>query len=358
MTQRAPRTILSRAVELWQRIRGWRRIRFTRGGLVFTMGAFAVGFAAINTGNNLLYLLLGAMLGFIAVSGWLSEQMIRRLRVRRKTPRGVTVGNPVRIEYTILNRKERLPTFALEISEKGLPGKAFLPSLPAGETLIIRSENRFVRRGVYPLGTLTLSTAFPFGLFHKERDLSLGGELVIWPRSDRKIHRPSTSGGDVLRLGRAAVGVAGPRGEYRGLRPFRPGDDPKDIHWRSTARLGEPIIREYERSDSDALWICLDLRGEPGDRAEEAVEIAASLAARAIQEGRRVGLSTWKVSLDQGHGPGQMERILNALARVDFRPGSPRVVSPANPARCVLVGLRGDVVAGYGDALIVGRTGP
>lgn len=358
MTERAPRTILLRAVELWQRIRGWRRIRFTRGGLVFTVGALAVGFAAINTGNNLLYLLLGAMLGFIAVSGWLSEQVIRQLRVRRKTPRGVTVGNPVRIEYTIRNRKERLPTFALELSEKGLPGKAFLPSLPAGETRTIRSENRFVRRGVYPLGTLTLSTAFPFGLFRKERDVSLGGELVIWPRSDRKIYRPSTAGGNVRRLGRAAVGVTGPRGEYRGLRPFRPGDDPKDIHWRSTARLGEPIIREYERSDSDALWICLDLRGEPGDRAEEAVEIAASLTARAIQEGRRVGLSTWKVSLDPGHGPGQMERILDALARVDFRPGSPRVVSPVSRARCVLVGLRGDAVAGYGDAVLVRREGP
>ncbi|MGB1780177.1 MAG: hypothetical protein ACPHQP_11530, partial [Longimicrobiales bacterium] len=70
--------------ETWARIRAWRRIRFTSGGVVFTVGTTAVGFAAMNTGNNLLYLLLGAMLGFIAVSGWLSEQAIRGLRVERR----------------------------------------------------------------------------------------------------------------------------------------------------------------------------------------------------------------------------------------------------------------------------------
>ena len=81
--------------ETWARIRAWRRIRFTSGGVVFTLGTIAVGFAAMNTGNNLLYLLLGSMLGFIAVSGWLSEQAIRGLRVERRAPRAVTVGQEI-----------------------------------------------------------------------------------------------------------------------------------------------------------------------------------------------------------------------------------------------------------------------
>ena len=67
----------------WRKLRAWRRISFTSGGLVFTIGALAVGFAAMNTGNNLLYLLLGSMLGFIAVSGWLSEQAIWNLGIER-----------------------------------------------------------------------------------------------------------------------------------------------------------------------------------------------------------------------------------------------------------------------------------
>ena len=55
-------------------------------------GALLLGFAAIGTGNNLLFLILGGMLGFITLSGWLSEQMIRRVQVRRRVPRGVVAG--------------------------------------------------------------------------------------------------------------------------------------------------------------------------------------------------------------------------------------------------------------------------
>ena len=106
----------------WRRLRAWRRFKFTKGGAVFTAGALAVGFAAINTGNNLLYLLVGAMLGFIALSSWLSEKMIQRLEIRRRIPRGVTVGKTVRISYHVANRKDRLPTLATFLTEAGLPG--------------------------------------------------------------------------------------------------------------------------------------------------------------------------------------------------------------------------------------------
>ena len=130
---------LEKVRDLRKRLNAWRRIRFTRGGLVFGMGSFAVGFASFNTGNNLLYLLFGAMLGLIVVSGWLSEQVIRKLVVYRRVPRGVTVGNPLRIHYQLGNRRRRIPSFALEIGEAGLPGRGFIPVLPAGTFAEARS---------------------------------------------------------------------------------------------------------------------------------------------------------------------------------------------------------------------------
>ena len=72
-----------------------------------------LGVAAIGTGNNLLFLLLGAMLGFITLSGWLSEQMLRKVEVRRRPPRGVTAGEPARVAYELANGKRRLPSFAV-----------------------------------------------------------------------------------------------------------------------------------------------------------------------------------------------------------------------------------------------------
>ena len=124
-----------------------------------------------------------------------------------------------------------------------------------------------MRRGIYPLGTVTLSTAFPFGLFRKERDVELPGEVVVWPRTDRTVRDPAPGVGRAPRAGVSARGAAGTRGEYRSLRSYRIGDDPRDIHWKSSARLSGPVIREYERDGADTRWICLDLRGDAGEDA-------------------------------------------------------------------------------------------
>jgi uncharacterized protein (DUF58 family) len=312
----------------------------------------AVGFAAINTGNNLLYLLLGTMLGFIAVGGWMSERVIRSLEIHRKVPRGVTVGHPVRIQYEVTNRKRHLSSFALELSEAGLPGRAFVPVLRPETTLQVRSENRFVGRGVYPLQAVTVSTSFPFGLFRKARDLAAEGELVIWPRADRKVESPDTGGGRRLRAGTLTRGPAGVRGEYRGLRGYRPGDDPRDIHWRTTARLGSPVVREYEQSRSETVWVGLDTRGEPGEEAEIAVEMAASLAARAYREGKPFGFVAPGFTVEAGAGTGQMEQVLDVLARVDFHPGNPAPPPPPMPGQGILVSLSAEADGRFGAVLI------
>jgi uncharacterized protein (DUF58 family) len=340
------------ALNAWRQIRAWRRIAFTVGGLAFTLGTIAVGFAAMNTGNNLLYLLLGAMLGFIVVSSWLSEQVIRDLDVRRHVPRAATVGKPLRLTYSVTNHKPRLPTMAMEIGEAGLANSAFVARVPAGETGRARSVNTFVRRGIYPLGTVTLSTAFPFGLFVKQRDLQIPGEVVVWPRTDRPVRTPTPGGGRIPHTGPAALSAAGHRGEYRSLRAYRPGDDPRDIHWRSSARLREPVLREYERDGAETRWICLDLRAEPGESAEVAVETAAALAARAAEENRAFALVAGSRVVDPGEGPGQLERVLDVLARVDFDPHAPLAVPPVDRAMCVLVSVEG--AAGFGDVLRAG----
>ncbi|MGD2069196.1 MAG: DUF58 domain-containing protein [Gemmatimonadota bacterium] len=333
----------------WRRLRAWRRIRFTPAGVVFTVGAVAVGFAAVNTGNNLLYLLLGAMLGLVLLSGWLSEQVIRKVEVERRVPHGTPVGRDVRILYEVRNRKARLPTLTLEIVERGLPGSAFVGWVKAGGSASAKSVNRFVRRGVYPLEAVTLSTTFPFGLFVKERDIELPGELVIWPGSDRALRAPRTGGGQASPRGPASVGAAGHRGEYRNLREYRPGDDPRDIHWRRSAGRRAPVVREYEADAARAFWLCLDTGDEPGPEAEERVEVAASLAAGAVRAGRRFGVVAGQRTLEPGSGPGHLEAVLDALARVDFHPSDPVPRPPVDATRCVLVARTGRGGSRWGD---------
>ena len=348
-----------------RRVRRWfkapRRLRFTRAGWLFTGGALAIGIAAIPTGNNLLFLLLGSMLGFIAVSGWLSEQSIQRLEIERRTPRGVTAGQPFRIGYRVRNGKKRLPSMAVEIREPDLPPaspssrlrrSAWLSSLGAGDATTLRSEHAIERRGVYPLAELTLGTGFPFGLFRKERDLDMPGSVVVWPRSDRPVREARTPGRPRHRSGEVSGGAAGARGEFRGLHNYRPGDDPRDVHWRSTARFGSPVVREYERERAEALWICVDLRRRDGaDEAaeEEALEIAASLARATIERGQPVALVTPDAQLDEGTGAVQLERVLDLLARASYRENAPAPRAPVSAGVAVLVSARGGAGGGYAD---------
>jgi uncharacterized protein (DUF58 family) len=323
----------------WQQLREWlrppRRLRFTRAGIFFTVGVIALGFATLNTGNNLLYLLLGALLGLIVVSGWLSEQAIRNVRVVRRSQHGVA-GEPLSFSYEVHNGKRRLPTLALELRETDAPIKAFLGAVAPGESASARTEVTFSRRGVYRLHQFTLSTTFPFGLFIKERDFVFPGTIVVWPRSDRRVREPRKPGSIVRRVGtEQASTLAGGRGDYRSLRPYRAGDDPRDVHWRSTARYAQPVVREYERESAETLWLALELRTHDHEAAEQVIEIAASLAARAVARGERVALVTNDVIIDPGSGSAQLERIFDTLARVRVRGDAPRIKAPVAPQQCV-----------------------
>lgn len=368
MTGVRPAPVRDRIRLFAKRLRKWlrapRRLRFTRAGWLFTAGALAIGVAAIPTGNNLLFLLLGSMLGFIAVSGWLSEQSIRGLEIERRLPRGVTAGQVARIGYRVRNGKRRLPSLAVEIRERDLPPQppgeragrtAWLASLSAGEAVTLRAEHTVERRGVYPLEELTLSTGFPFGLFRKERDLDHPGALVVWPRSDRTLREARTPGRQRQRTGEVLGGGAGTRGEFRGLREYRPGDDPRDVHWRSSARLGSPVVREYERERAEALWICVDL-GRAGtfdvDAEEEALEIAASLARSTVERSQPLALATSDAVVEEGTGPAQLDRVLDALARARFRKDAPRPRPPVAVAAAVLVSATGRRAGGYADVFV------
>jgi uncharacterized protein (DUF58 family) len=316
------------------------------------VGALAVGLAAVNTGNNLLFLLLGAMLGLMALSGWLSERVIRNLTVERRLPHGVSAGREARLVYRVTNHKRRFPSLAIELEDEGLPVRTFVARLAPGGTVEAVAAFTSERRGVRRLTAVTISTTFPFGFFRKAGDLTLPGELVIWPRTDRPIQRPLVGAGLGPAGGQTLRALAGPRGEYRGLREYRVGDDPKDIHWRTSAGRETPLVREYDRDAARTLWICLDRNGEPGDDAEEMVEAAASLAARAAGEGRRFALLAGDLVLRPGTGAVHLESALDILARVEFDPTAPSPSPPTEPESCILVSVHGHGAERFGDAIV------
>jgi uncharacterized protein (DUF58 family) len=302
------------------KFRAPRRLRFTREGRYFTFLAVAVGIGAINTGNNLLYLVLAWMLSAIIASGIMSERVLRGLSVLRTPPPRVHAGRPFLMQLTLANAKARLPSFSIEVEDlvdgKPLDKKCYFLKLPAGRTQATRYRHTFSRRGLYKFDGFRLSTKFPFALFRKSRDLDSPGSVLVYPAIvPVRPPPPSTRmGGEDPhpRLGR--------RGEFHGLRELREGDDRRDVHWASSARTGRLMVREYEEEAHRRATILVDngMPPEPTEAEEDALEkaisFAASLALHYLSRGFSVRLSARGSSLPASAGPAQQHKILKALA--------------------------------------------
>ncbi len=184
-TNRAPRVLRA----FFHRLSQHRAIRVTTEGTLFLLLTLAVGIAAVNTGNNLFYLLLAMMLSLIVLSGLLSEQCVRRLDFHRHLPDSLFVNQPAVATLWIANHKAHVPTVSVRILEvvagqdhdRGIhlthlaPGASTLRSYP----LLAR------RRGRYYIEGIRVITPFPFGLFQKKP--SIPAKLPCWcvPPSSR-----------------------------------------------------------------------------------------------------------------------------------------------------------------------------
>lgn len=302
-----------------------RQLRFTREGKYFVALTLGIGFAAINTGNNLLYLVLGMMLSLIVASGVLSEISLRGLAVSRLVPDRVFAGKPFLMGINLRNQKRRFASFSVEVEDllegRSLEKKCYFLKVPAGRAQHTSYRNSFSRRGLYRLSGCRVSTRFPFALFTKSRLLPSPLEVLVFPA----IHVVAPPAGLAVNPGEAVHGRLDRRGEFHALREYLPGDDPRGIHWRKSAVAGHLMVRQHEDQQAQRIAIILDNSQRSGpigeaerERQELAVSHAASLAAHYIRRGYSVRLLTRTVTVPAGSGESHLSSLLRALALVEF----------------------------------------
>jgi uncharacterized protein (DUF58 family) len=306
------------ATRLRRRLRPPRTLRPTRAGWCFFALTFGVGFAALNTGNNLLYLVLAFMLSFLVLSGVLSESALRGIRVRRRVAREVFAESPAPVALEIENRLSRVPAFALvieDLDERELPtGRVFALRVgPGGRET--RSYGLIApRRGLFRFGGFRVSTRFPFGLFSKATVLVGEEAILVYPSLDSV---PPARPDDDAREGETSRTQRGFGTEAVGLREYAPGDAHRRIHWKASVRRGELLVRETEREREARIEVRLATRAAPGAAFERAVRRAASEVVAALDAGLRVALATEKSAFEPGTGPRHRARLLAFLARVE-----------------------------------------
>lgn len=299
-----------------------RTLRPTRAGWLFFALVFGVGFAALNTGNNLLYLILSLMLAFLVLSGVLSEGALRGVDVTRQLPTEWVAGRPGRVVLEVANA-QRFWAHAIVVEDCADAGGR--RPVGTGRVLALRiapgaRERRSYlytpeRRGPLAWAGLRVTTRFPFGLFAKSLWIERPAAALVYPPLATAA-APAVRE-DPRRTGPARQGRSPTATEVGGLRAFALGDAPRRVHWPASLRRGQLLVRDPEGETAGESVVWLRTAGVAGGEGfESAVAQAAARAEAGLRAGLRVALRTDSGGLEAGAGPVHRARLLGYLALV------------------------------------------
>ncbi len=296
----------------------------TRVGMIYMVGVVLVAIAALNTGNNLLYIIVATLLGAILVSGIASAVVLRALELDVRLPEHVFAGQTVAGKVLLRNLRRYLPSFSVSLAPiRHKPGRrwrwvaatfnfpprrppgrqwirlpdrrlrrvddvpappgifegtAYFPYLPAGSERSAELALHFERRGRYQEESFGLATRFPFAFLTKTRHIPLRREVIVFPSVE-----PPDEFFEVLPFirGEFESYLRGRGNDLYRIREYLPEDSARHVDWKATAKSGSLKVREFSREDERRLRIVFDNppSGALSEKAyESAVRLAASLA--------------------------------------------------------------------------------
>jgi uncharacterized protein (DUF58 family) len=318
---------LARRVAI-ERLRQTFHYEVTKAGVVYVLVTLVIGIAALNTGNNLLYIVVAAMLAAILVSGVVSALVLRGLKLEVRLPEHVFAGRSVIGQIVLRNPRRFLPSFSIRViparKEKDnkvrkqwrwerttfafplsrdpqnqwlrvrdwrvrrvevappapgiFEGMAYFPYLPPNAELRADLQLCFEKRGRYCESSFGVATRFPFAFLTKTRDIALQREILVYPPVDEPDELF-----EILPLvrGEWESFVRGRGSDLYRIREYMPEDSARHVDWKATAKSGSLKVREFSREDDRKLCIVFDnpAAGMVSEQAyERAVNLAASLA--------------------------------------------------------------------------------
>lgn len=305
----------------------------TSGGGVFLVIIVVVGFAAWNTGNNLLFLVFSLLVSTLFV-GWIAARAsLRDLTVSARFPDHIFAAESAPVIVTLRNTKRMLPSFSILVEARGpnndpnrprrkfakrlLAYFSYVPHHAAAEQ---RVEQLFPQRGHVLIDGFELSTRFPFGFFRRRRRLRARNvDIVVYPKPEvisDELHLLPMYAGRIPSLRRGAGH------DLFSMRDYQPQDDLRHIDWKATARSRRLTVREFTSEDERRIAIVLDTRLPAGpnedlkQRFERGVIQAASLLKHFIDERAEVRLVLGEEVGPFGSGVEHLYRCLKRLALV------------------------------------------
>lgn len=270
------------------------RERVTSTGLVFLLALALTGFAAFASANNLLFLMLAAMLATLLVSSFVSRIGIAGLELDVQLPDHIAAKRPVAARMVLRNEKHYMPSFSIRLV--GVEGSAFttdlyFPVIPAGGSVETTVDVTFARRGEHREDSFLFSSRFPFGFAERRARVTMKHDVLVYPALE-----PQPGFEQLLAdvNGEAETRFRGRGHDFYRIRPYEILESARHVDWRATAHTGELQVREFAREQENLITVFLDLEvpREREDWFERAVECCAFLVWRCAHAGARVRFRT------------------------------------------------------------------
>lgn len=279
------------------------RMLLPREGIVYLAIMLIIAVAALTGGNpdtgNMLLLIFGMMAGPFVFNGWVVVAMLARVKVSRHLPVSVAAETVFSVEIRLKNEKRLLSSRLVEVRDT-IEGhqtsqavKVVFVRVGPGEQRSAHYDVCIARRGCYQFGPLRLSSRFPLGIGERGHVVIAGDEVIVHPKIGRLLpawQRRERELAETINRGNARQGVFDD--EFHTIREYRSGDNPRAIHWRSSARHGHFMVKEHEQHREADLIVLLDLcatTGFPEPLQERAISLAATICVeqtRQISSGR------------------------------------------------------------------------
>jgi uncharacterized protein (DUF58 family) len=247
------------------------RIRLTREGWIYLTILLFISVGAVLRNINLLIVLSGMMIAPLMLGWRLCAAMLSKLTLQRNLPPWVHAGQKFDVEWQCVNNKSSLPAWSLQLDDflqvegneplkKCTSVSAILGQVNPGQTEYTSYRCLFPQRGLFWMGPTRVSTRFPMGLVRGSYLLTPPIEFCVAPqlgslkpRWDQRLQSEAT-GSTAIRRRRGVE-----EDEFYALRPWRSGDSRRQIHWRSTAKQGEPIIKQFDQKSDRDFALAIDL---------------------------------------------------------------------------------------------------
>lgn len=292
-------------------------VRLTRIGTTYVIFTIVIGFAALNTGNNALYIALTFMLGCLLLSGVASKGGLAHLDVELSGSDQPWAGRPVNATLRVRNRSRIWNVRDVVITSEDFAQPMLVPIVARGSTVEVMASFLFQRRGIVQLKRVDLYTRYPFGFFLKKRRARLTGELVIFPRllaegQARERFRPIF--GEQLTANRP-----GPGTEIHSFREYVRGDSLRHVYWKKSASMGQWIMKQTDLEAARAVHVVVDPfkpRWASDEQFEELISAAATFVFHAVQREFNVVLSLPRITLEAGESQ-SASSMFRALALLE-----------------------------------------